>query len=51
VTETWELPAEGVAFFEKMLGDNADAAIAERGDAAKNGMAATLAAIKQSAEA
>lgn len=50
VTEAWELPPEGVAFFENVFGDNAEAQIATRSDAAERGIAATLAAIKQTAE-
>jgi hypothetical protein len=51
VTETWELPPEGVAFFEGVFADDAPAQIAKRGDGAKHGIAATLAAIKAAAEA
>ena len=51
VTETWELPAEGSAFFETMFGDDAKKEIGMRSDAAKNGIGATLAAIKGTAEA
>lgn len=50
LTETWELPEEGVAFFEQRLGDDAAAQITARGDAAESGIAATLAAIKKAAE-
>jgi Polyketide cyclase / dehydrase and lipid transport len=50
LTETWELPEEGVAFFEQRLGDEAPAQIAARRDAAQEGIAATLAAIKRTAE-
>jgi hypothetical protein len=50
VTETWELPAEGAAFFEKRFGDDAPAQIQTRADAAQSGIPATLAAIKKSAE-
>ncbi len=51
VTETWELPPEGSAFFEKMFGDDAAKEIGIRRDAAKDGIGATLAAIKGAAEA
>lgn len=51
VTETWELPPEGLAFFEKMFGDNAAREIGIRSDWAKDGIGATLAAIKGAAEA
>jgi hypothetical protein len=50
VTETWELPPEGSAFFEQRFGDDADAQIATRAAAAETGIAATLAAIKKAAE-
>src|SRR6185437_8584544 len=50
LTETWELPEEGVAFFEQHLGDEAAAQIAARGEAAENGIAVTLAAIREAAE-
>ena len=51
VTETWELPPEGSAFFEKMFGDDAAKEIGMRSDAAKNGIGATLAAIKAAVDA
>jgi ribosome-associated toxin RatA of RatAB toxin-antitoxin module len=51
VTETWELPPEGSAFFEKVFGDEAAKQIGVRADAAKNGIGATLASIKGAAEA
>ena len=51
VTETWELPPEGVAFFEKRFGDDARKEIMVRSDAAKSGIAETLAAMKAIAEA
>ena len=51
VTEIWELPPEGAAFFEKMFGDDAAKEIGMRSDAAKKGIGATLAAIKGAAEA
>ncbi len=50
VTEAWELPPDGVAFFENVFGDDADAQITTRSDAAAKGIAATLAAIKETAE-
>jgi hypothetical protein len=46
VTEIWELPSEGSAFF----GDDAAKEVGIRMDAARNGIAATLAAIKGAAE-
>jgi hypothetical protein len=51
VTETWELPPEGAAFFETVFGEAAAKEIGIRSDAAKEGIGATLAAIKGSAEA
>ena len=51
VTEAWELPPEGSAFFEEVFGDEAPREIAKRSDAAKSGIGATLAAIKRAAEA
>jgi len=51
VTETWELPPEGSAFFEKVFGEKAPQEIAKRSDWAKNGVGKTLAAIKGAAEA
>ena len=50
VTETWELPQEGCAFFEKMFGDKAPQEIAKGSDWAKQGIRTTLDAIKESAE-
>jgi hypothetical protein len=50
VTETWELPPEGSAFFEKMFGDDAAKEIGIRSDSAKVAIGATLAAIKGAAE-
>src|ERR1700683_4240545 len=50
LTETWELPPEGSAFFEKMFGDDAAKEIGKRSDWAKSGIGATLAAIKGIAE-
>ncbi len=51
VTESWELPEEGSAFFEKVFGDQASHEISKRSDAARKGIGATLAAIKEAAEA
>jgi Polyketide cyclase / dehydrase and lipid transport len=51
VTETWELPPEGSAFFENVFGDNAAREIGIRSDGAKSGIEATLSAIKSAAEA
>ncbi len=51
VTESWELPPEGVALFEQRFGEDAPAQIAARRLGAEEGIAATLAALKQAAEA
>ena len=51
VTESWDVPPEGVAFFEERFGDGAEAQIAERSALAESGIAATLQAIKGAAEA
>jgi hypothetical protein len=51
VTESWELPPEGSAFFEKVFGDDAPKEIGLRSDAARHGIEATLSAIKAAAEA
>jgi hypothetical protein len=50
VTETWELPAEGAAFFEKMFGDDAQKEIGLRQGMAKDGIATTLGELKKAAE-
>ena len=50
LTETWELPPEGAAFFEKAFGEDAPKEIGIRRDAAKSGIDATLGAIKAAAE-
>ena len=50
LTETWELPAEGSAFFEKMFGDDALREIDVRSEWAEQGIETTLAAIKKAAE-
>ncbi|MGA8723774.1 MAG: hypothetical protein WB565_01915 [Acidimicrobiales bacterium] len=46
LTETWELPPEGSAFFEEVFGDDAPMEIWFRIDAAKKGIEEALAAIK-----
>jgi Polyketide cyclase / dehydrase and lipid transport len=51
VTERWDLPAESITFFEERFGDDAEAQIANREQAAISGMTETLAAIKRAAEA
>jgi ribosome-associated toxin RatA of RatAB toxin-antitoxin module len=49
LTETWELPPEGSAFFEEVFGGDAPKEIGLRSDAAKKGIEETLAAIKAAA--
>ena len=49
LTEDWELPPEGSAFFEEVFGEDAPKEIGIRSDAAKNGIEETLAAIKAAA--
>jgi hypothetical protein len=51
VTERWDLPAEGIAFFEDRFGPDAAPQISARQEAAITGMKETLAAIKRAAEA
>jgi hypothetical protein len=51
VTESWEFPAAGIAVFEERFGADAQVQIANRADAARDGIVATLAAIKRTAEA
>ncbi|SEH67994.1 Polyketide cyclase / dehydrase and lipid transport [Mycolicibacterium rutilum] len=50
LTEHWELRPKGVAGFHERYGEQGDAQIAERREAARTGIPATLAAIKQAAE-
>jgi hypothetical protein len=50
VTESWEFLPGGVSIFRERFGDDADAQIADREEAARSGIPATLAAIKQAAE-
>ena len=51
VTESWEFPADAFDFFQQRYGDDAPAQIATRQELARTGIAATLAAIKKTAEA
>jgi hypothetical protein len=51
VTESWEFPPAGAAFFQERFGDDAPAQIANRREGARQGISATLAAIKTAAEA
>jgi hypothetical protein len=50
LTESWEFLPAGVAMFHERLGENADAQIAYRTQAALTGIPATLAALKAVAE-
>jgi hypothetical protein len=50
VTESWEFPPEGQAVFQERFGDDAPAQVSIRQEAAREGIAATLAAIKGAAE-
>ncbi|MGE2737198.1 SRPBCC family protein [Mycolicibacterium vaccae] len=50
LTEKWALKPKGVAGFRERFGDAADDEIAKRVEAAKSGIPATLAAIKETAE-
>jgi hypothetical protein len=50
LVESWEFLPGGHALFEKVFGDDAPAEIAVRAEQARTGIAATLAAIKASAE-
>ena len=50
VTESWEFLPAGVARFEERFGDDAREQIADRTEAARRGIQATLVAIKESAE-
>ena len=50
LTESWHFTDEGIAFFHEKYGDEAQAQIQNRIDAAHTGIPATLAAIKKIAE-
>jgi hypothetical protein len=50
VTESWEFLPDGIARFHERFGDDAEAQIAQRTEAALAGIPITLAAIKQAAE-
>jgi Polyketide cyclase / dehydrase and lipid transport len=50
VTESWEFLPDGVTRFHNRFGSDATAQIADRTLAARNGIPATLAALKKSAE-
>lgn len=51
LTESWEFLPAGLARFRERFGDRADAEIADRTQAARQGIPVTLAAIKAAAEA
>lgn len=50
ITESWEFPPSGFEFFQQRFGDDAQAQVAKRHQDARQGIAATLAAIKKTAE-
>jgi hypothetical protein len=50
VCESWEFLPDGIAMFEQRFGDDAQAQIDSRSEAARTGIPATLAAIKTIAE-
>lgn len=50
VTESWHFLPGGIAYFQERFGGDAPAQIANRAEAARTGIPATLAAIKQAAE-
>jgi hypothetical protein len=51
VTESWSFLPDGIAMFEERFGDEAPTQIANRTEAARQGIPVTLAAIKRVAEA
>ncbi len=51
LTETWELLPDGLAFFARKYGEDADAQVEDRRRSAYEGIPRTLAAIKAVAEA
>jgi Polyketide cyclase / dehydrase and lipid transport len=50
LTESWEFLPAGIARFHERFGENAEAQIADRTEAALTGIPVTLAAIKKAAE-
>jgi len=50
VTESWEFLPAGIALFHERYGDDAQAQIDNRTEAARTGIPLTLAAIKKAAE-
>jgi hypothetical protein len=51
LTESWEFLPGGAAMYQERFGDGAQAQLDNRTEAARTGMPATLAAIKETAEA
>jgi hypothetical protein len=51
ITESWEFLPGGAAMFDERFGADAPAQLANRAEAARTGIPATLAAIKRAAEA
>jgi hypothetical protein len=51
VTESWAVLPAGVTRFQQRFGDDAAAQLADRAEAARTGIPATLAALKRAAEA
>lgn len=51
LTESWKFLPPGIEGFRERFGEQADAEILKRSEAAKSGIPATLAAIKKTAEA
>jgi Polyketide cyclase / dehydrase and lipid transport len=51
VTESWEFLPDGIIRFHDRFGDDAEAQIANRAEAAHRGIPVTLAALKKAAEA
>ena len=51
ITESWDILPAGIAMFEERFGEEAEAQITDRAEAARSGIPATLAAIKRVAEA
>jgi hypothetical protein len=50
ITESWEFPPSGFEFFQQRFGDDAQTQVANRYQAAREGIAVTLAEIKKTAE-
>ena len=51
ITESWEFLPGGLEMFKERFGDDAEAQVANRVEAARTGIPATLAALKRAAEA